>query len=50
MNTSRVLFFVLVGWWFGLALWVLGFLFKITIIGYPIGEMCESLAHQFWRI
>lgn len=47
---SRIWFFLLIGWWAGLCLWILGLAFKLTIIGYPIGEMFESVAHSCWRI
>lgn len=46
-NTWR---FLLVGWWAGLVFWCMGLMFKITIIGWPVGEMFDSLAHSMWRV
>lgn len=49
-SNARVAFFLLVGWWAGICLWILGLAFKLTIILWPFGELCESLAYSCWRV
>jgi uncharacterized membrane protein YccF (DUF307 family) len=50
VSTTSLIWFMFVGWWAGLVFWVFGLLFKITIIGWPLGEMCDDLAHSMWRV
>lgn len=42
--------FLLIGWWLGILCWCLGLCCKLTIIGWPLGEMFDDLAHQAWTI
>lgn len=44
------IWFLLVGWWLGISLWCLGILFRMTLVLWPVGEMCDDLAHQAWRV